>query len=287
MSQRGFSRLLLCTSLILLTSSYAWCQDSALKGTVRDAANNQAISGTDVRVEDSPGTVVGRSITDANGRYNITGLQRGSHVTAYYSRGGYVPYPRGPEEVVLSGASNTKNIQLLRNTRDASYWTQLSEKVRTAVDASTTDKAQQLEHYQKIWLWLGASGLSTSAQGQAARGFVAIAPELLRSTELESFASVDADSLEKAEADLRAAVDGQIKLSNPYSLPPDVAVAIAASELRKRKGSDPEGWSQFSNDFQRVWGKSAEQDLQIKLVPTYPRLANDSVLEKNFGVVRP
>ena len=193
-----------------------------------------------------------------------------------------MPHPRGPEAVLLSSASNTKNVQLLRDTREAVYWVQWSAKVRTAVDASTSDKGQRLEQYKGIWSWLGASGLSASAQGQAARGFVAIAPDLLRSTEIESFASVDPDSLEKGDADIRAAVNGQGKLSNKYFLPPDVAASIAANELNKRKNSDPANQLQFSNEFKSVWGSSGEKELKFKLSHS-PQMSNDSVLDKSLG----
>jgi hypothetical protein len=275
--------LLCCTLFVLLSTSNSWCQDSELKGVVQDAANSQAIAGTDVRVENGQGTVVGKSITNADGQYRITGLKRNSRVTTYYSRGGYVPHPRGPEEVLLSSASNTKNVQLLRDTSEAVYWVQWSTKVKTAVDASTSDKGQRLEQYKDVWSWLGASGLSAPAQGQAARGFVAIAPDLLRSTEIESFASVDLDSLDKGDADIRAAVNGQAKLSNRYSLPPDVAASIAANELNKRKNSDAATKLQFSNEFKSVWGSSGEQELQFKLSHSR-QISNDSALDKSLGL---
>ncbi len=280
MLRRAVNIYLLCTSFVLLSTSNSWCQDSELKGVVQDAANNKAIAGTDVRVENSQGKEVGKSITNADGQYRITGLKRNSRVNTYYSRNGYVPHPRGPEAVLLSDASNTKNVQLLLDTHEAVYWVQWSTKVKTAVDKSTPDKGQRLEQYRNVWSWLGASGLSAPAQGQAARGFVATAPDLLRSTELGGFASVDIDTLEKADAEIRAAINGQGKLSNSYSLPPDVAASIAANEL---KDSDPATRLQFSNEFKKVWGSSGEQELLFKLSHR-PQVSNDTALDKYLGV---
>jgi hypothetical protein len=150
------------------------------------------------------------------------------------------------------------------------------------------DRGVVSEEIQKVWWLLGANGLSVPAQSQAARGFVASAPELLRSTELESFASVDLDSLEKADAEIRAAVNGDGKLSNSYSAPPDVAASIAANELNKRKDPDPATRLRFSNEFKNVWGTSAEQELQIRLFRSR-QISKDNAIEKDleFAVAKP
>jgi len=276
MLRRATNVYLLCVSFVLLSTANSWGQDSELKGVVQDAANSQPIAGTDVRVKDLQGKEVGKSLTDADGQYRITGLKFNSRVNTYYSKGGYVPHPRGPEEVLLSGATNTRNVKLLKDTSEGDYWVKWSTKVSTAVDKSTSDNRQRLQHYDNVWSLLGATGLSLRARGQAARGFVAADPALLRSTELGSFASVDIDTLEKADAEIRAAVNGQGKLSNSYSLPPDVAASIAASEL---KDSDAATRLQFLNEFGKVWGSSGEQDLLSKLSHS-PNVSNDRTLDK-------
>ena len=74
MIRRATKIPLLCTLLVLFSASNSRCQDSELKGVVQDAANSQPIAGTDVRVENGQGTVVGKSITNADGQYRITGL---------------------------------------------------------------------------------------------------------------------------------------------------------------------------------------------------------------------
>ena len=78
------------------------------------------------------------------------------------------------------------------------------------------------------------------------------------------FASVDLDKLEQADSAIRSAADGQGLLSSTYSIPPGVAVAIAANELEK-KGFPSSYQANFMKNFELVWGRDATNELSKTL----------------------
>jgi hypothetical protein len=139
-----------------------------------------------------------------------------------------------------------------------------SSKLKTAVDNSTKDQSQRDHLYDQYWSSLAASGFSSAAQAQAARQILALTPSSQHTPSFESFASTDIESLRGAEADIWAAINGQNKLSNKFSVPPHVAAQIIASELRKQS-IDESGRQEFMKKFEIVWGTGGKGDLGNRL----------------------
>lgn len=88
---------------------------------------------------------------------------------------------------------------------------------------------------------------------------------------MENFAAVDLDAVQKADANIRAAVNGHATLTNEYNIPADVAAQIAASEI-EQKGSSPSSQADFIDKFQHVWGSGAKDKINYKLNPHYDDL---------------
>jgi hypothetical protein len=244
----------------LFSTGRAFCQGCLLQGVVRDVGTKAAISGADVKVNDGREHA---AVTNASGQYTLTQLTCGSSVNAYYSRVGYVPYPDS-EAVTLSRRSNTKDVALLRNTKDEGYWVTLSGNVKVEINASKPDTEQTIQEYRTVWSWLASTGISAPARGQAARAFLKTSPDSVAEPGIRAFASVDIDSLEKVDTDMRAAADGRGTLSQTYSVPAGVAASIAASVLKEPE-ADPAALAHFRAQFEDLWGTSAQQDLERKL----------------------
>jgi len=239
-----------------------------LTGTVSDAVTQKPLDAADVVLLSSAGKELARVATGSDGKYKVSNLKRGDEVAIYYQRGGYLPRPAGPVSVVLRTGPNVRDLQLMKETDEVAYWLQWAKLAKSSADASTTDRKQRDTLYNEKWSYLGAYGLSPVSQALAARHIAELTPEAAHSRQLMSFASVSIDTLEQAGSNIRAAVDGQAKLSNKYGIPPDVAVAIAASELKKKGYTTPQ--SEFMTDFGAVWGKEATGDLSLALSHSPP-----------------
>jgi hypothetical protein len=251
----------LLISLVFLGIHSAWSQTAILKGKVLDAADGRAIPGTHITVKSGKNQWVGISLGD--GHYEITGLKRGEHVEAYYSRNGYKPNPM-PSIVVLSGDKNLQDVQLIRDTPDAKYWLLLSGRIKQSVESVTTDQATQLGLYEQTWSDLRAFGFSPDVRAQAARQLVATIPQTAQSHSILSFASVDERNFRDAETNIRAAVHGKATLSNASSIPADVAAEIAVDEL-KRNPVDSSLQEKFSKNFEATWGSPAGHQFREQL----------------------
>jgi len=124
----------------------------------------------------------------------------------------------------------------------------------------TKSTTQRTHTYDKIWSSLNTLGFSPTTQAIAASKLVEASPSDAYSPTLQGFASVDLDQLKQADANIRAGVDGQATLEK-YPIPPTVAGAIAAQEL-KNKGADAQSSSTFRLEFHAVWGQ--EGDIALK-----------------------
>jgi hypothetical protein len=252
--------------LLLLSSLIGQVQTSEpaeLKGTVLDVVDESTVPAADVVIRDAAGSSVAHTISNAKGQYSVGGLARGSTVNLSYHCEGYLPYPGGPLQVKLAAAQNTKGVPLYRKTDDPAYWGRWSKKVKTAVDALTTNPEKRTKTYDEIWSSLGHLGFSAMTQAVAARELVRVVPSASYSQQLQSFASVDLDQLREADANIRAAVDGHANLRK-YSIPSDVAATIAADELKKN-GSETQEAPAFRKDFQTTWGRQGNKALEFQL----------------------
>jgi hypothetical protein len=237
---------------------------AVIEGTVSDLVDNSPVRAADVIIHSMSGVIVGRTITDINGRYSIKDLARGSIVQLSYHCSGYLPYPGGPETVRLSNVRTRKDISsLYRDTPDQGYWGRWSKKTKIEVEAKNTDPQQRTLAYDIKWSKLGTIGFPATIQVLAAKQLVAASPADARSSRLESFASVDLDQLKQADANIRAAANGDAKVMK-YSIPPDVAGTIAADEL-KAKFSHSSVAPDFHTDFHAVWGDAGQKALRDNL----------------------
>lgn len=236
---------------------------AVIEGTVSDLVDNSPVRAADVIIHGASGIVVGRTITDIEGRYSIKDLAPGSDVQLSYRCSGYLPYPGGPERVTLSNAKTRKDISLYRQTNDQAYWRQWSKETKAEIEAKTTDPQQRAVAYDRKWSKLGAIGFPATIQVLAAKQLVAASPAEARSSRLQSFASVDLDQLNQADANIRAAANGDAKVMK-YSIPPDVAGTIAADEL-KAKPSKSSVAPDFHTDFHAVWGDAGQKALRDNL----------------------
>ena len=206
-----------------------------LTGTVVEAVKKTPIDGVDVVLRSSSGVVLTKVVTGSDGKYKATGLRAGQSVTIYYQHGGYLPRPAGPVTIALADGANVKNLQLMLDSNSLAYWSQWADQTKHSVDTHTADAKQRSARYDEFWSLLGVFGFSSVSQALAARQIAEATPEATHSRQLMSFASVDLDTLEQADPNIRAAADGHGELSHKYSIPSDVAVAIAASELKKKR----------------------------------------------------
>jgi hypothetical protein len=237
-----------------------------LTGTVSDNVTGAVVDGADVVLFDSskPPKEITRVITGSNGKYVIPGLKSGDHVAAYYRCGGYLPYPGGPVTLLLGAGENVMNFQLMANTDQAAYWSQWAKNLKGFVDSSTVNAQKKQALYDEFWSYLGLAGFSPISQALAARSLTESTPGLTHSPAVTSFASVDVETVRKADSNISAALSGgQATLLRKYPIPPDVAVAIAASELKKRGSSAPP--PEFMETFGSVWGQEATGHLSTTL----------------------
>jgi hypothetical protein len=258
-----FSVCLLLLSTVIGQVQTSEPPKAELKGTVLDVVDESPVPAADVVIRDPAGSSVAHTISNAKGQYSVVGLARGSRVNLSYHCEGYLPYPGGPLQVILAAAQNTKVVPLYRKTDDPDYWGRWSKKIKTAVDALTTNPEKRTKTYDETWSSLGHLGFSAMAQAVAARQLVGVVPSASYSPQLQSFASVDLDQLRQADANIRAAVNGHANLTK-YSIPPDVAATIAADELKK-KGPETQELPAFRKDFQTTWGRQGNKALEVHL----------------------
>jgi hypothetical protein len=234
-----------------------------LTGTVLDAVTRKAIGGADVVLRSSSGTVLVKVVSASDGKYRASGLKPGDSVVIYYQHGGYLPRPAGPVAVSIANGANVKNLQLMQDSDQATYWTLWAKNAKSAVEAHTTDPKERDTLYSQLWSNLGDQGFSPTSQVLAARQIAEATPDSPHSRQLMSFASVDLETLQQADSNIRAAVDGQGTMSSKLSIPSEVAVAIAASELKKKGSTTPS--PEFMKNFGEVWGDKATGDLSHEL----------------------
>ena len=254
----------LCLSMILLYAFQAWCQTSELKGAIWDAVDKKPIVAADVIALDpaAAGTHLGHVITGNDGKYSMPGLKRGNQVKVRYSCDGYKP--RIDVLISLSTDVVTQDEVLIHDTDDAVYWAKYAQAVKATSDGATTDEQKRYAFYNRYWGALASYDLSAVAQVQAARQIAKITPPASHSPQMEGFAAADLDAVRKAEANIRAALNGGAELSNTYGIPPDVAAEIVASEL-KASGSTVASHPEFMERFQTVWGTGAKDTMNHKL----------------------
>lgn len=264
-----------CLSVALLHPLPAWCQTAELKGTIWDAVAKKPVAAADVIVTDTgaPGSRLGHVITGNNGKYSIPGLTRGNQVKVRYSCEGYKP--RIDVSITLSTVVITQDEVLIHDTDDPDYWAKYAQAIKTTSDKATPNEQKRYSLYNQYWTALATYDLSPVAQAQAARQIAKITPPASHSPQMESFATVDLDAVRKADADIRAALNGKADLSNKYGVPLNVAAEIAASEI-KATGSTASSHTDFIEKFQGVWGNGAKETINYKLVehPTDIRLGN-------------
>lgn len=264
-----------CLSVALLQTFPAGCQTAELKGTIWDAVVKKPVGAADVIVTDTStaGTRLGHVITGHDGKYSIPGLKRGNQVRVRYSCEGYKP--RIDVSITLSTDVITQDEVLIHDTDDPDYWAKYAQAVKTTSDEATPNEQKRYSLYNQYWNVLANYDLSAVAQAQAARQIAKITPPASHSAQMESFAAVDLDAVRKADADIRAALNGKTDLSNKYNIPLDVAAGIAASEI-KASGSTASSHTDFMEKFQGVWGNGAKDTINYKLVehPTDIRLGN-------------
>jgi hypothetical protein len=264
-----------CLSVALLHPLPAWCQTAELKGTIWDAVAKKPVGAADVIVTDTgtPGSRLGHVITGNNGKYSIPDLKRGNQVKVRYSCEGYKP--RIDVSITLSTVVITQDEVLIHDTDDPGYWAMYAQAIKTTSDKTTPNEQKRFSLYNQYWTVLATYDLSPVAQAQAARQIAKITPPASHSPQMESFAAVDLDAVRKADADIRAALNGKADLSNKYGVPLDVAAEIAASEI-KASGSTASSNAEFIEKFQGVWGNGAKDTINYKLVehPTDIRLGN-------------
>src|SRR5690606_22957657 len=71
-------------ALAVLTASLARAQSASVTGTVTDAEDGLPLIGANVVLYESDGvSMVGGAATDANGRYEITGIEPSAYVLAF------------------------------------------------------------------------------------------------------------------------------------------------------------------------------------------------------------
>jgi hypothetical protein len=272
MSIFNVKSLQLLISWIVLMAPPVWSQTATLKGKVLDATSKLGIKGVDVTIGGSDGKRL-NYISDDDGIYSVGNLKRGQTICVSYSRNGYRPNPR-TEPVRLDAAQNMKDVQLYQDTIQSAYWIKWSNGVKSSVETSTKQPAEQTRLYDEAWYSIAHIGLSPEAQAKAAYHLVDAAPQASRSPTLENVSKVDRDDLTKATTGMRAAVTGQAKLSKQvfmfdhqgkaFFLPAETAAEIAADELSKQ----PEGEisrEDFAASFQTVWGVKGSQELKIAL----------------------
>lgn len=248
-------------------------QTVALTGTVSDNVTGGPVDGADVILYDAsiPPKELTRGVTGINGKYQILNLKVGEHIRIYYRRGGYLPSPGGPVNHLLVKGANVEDFQLTEDSQQAAYWTTWAQKVRARVDSSTSDPRRRTALYDQFWSDLGISGFSPVSQVLAAHSLTEATPGVSHSGHVSSFASVDPGTLGEAYNNITAAVDGQAKLRK-YAIPPDVATAIAAAELKKRHETAPP--PEFMDKFGVIWGEGAKGDL-TKAIADAPKKDED------------
>ena len=252
-------------------------QTVALRGKVWDPIQKSGIPGADIAL--TVGKVHRTTISVADGTYIVTGLKKGERVTATFRRAGYSPDPRR-YEVVLSMLNNVKDVELLRDTADASYWGAWSGAIKSFVEASTTDPGRRKQIYNEAWEATTAFGISPEAQAAAARQLSAAAPESLGSSSLSSLAAVDPNTLRQFEAQIQAAIQGQAKLTKWDSISPDVAALVAASQLRKQPTSAI-AEREFLSKYSDTWGPTGAQDVREKIALN-PKQSIDWAMEQQY-----
>ena len=258
--------LALLTFFILFGVRPLSCQTAQtvdLTGTVSDAVTQTPIAGADVALRGSSRKLLTKIVTGSDGKYKASGFKPGDKVAIYYQHGGYLPRPAGPVIVILATKKNVKDLQLMQDSKQAAYWLRWAKQAKSSVDSQTDDAKQRYALYNQSWSSLDILGFSSFSQALAARQIAEATPEATHSRQLMSFASVDLDILEQADPTIRAAVDGHGELSQKYSIPPDVAVSIAASELKKKGSAAPQ--PNFMKSFGDFWGQEATRDLSRAL----------------------
>lgn len=256
--------------LVLLALLPTRCQTVEIRGTITDAFDKSPVNGADVVVRSASGATIAHVISGADGHYSAmgSGLNSGDHVNAYYSRGGFVPHPAGPVDILISSAGNTKDIELIHDVSDQAYWAEWANAVKAKVDVAKIDSSKRANFYDKAWSTLEGFGLSPLALAQAARQLAAISPNVPFSVRFESFASVDMDKLQLAETDIRTSIDSQTELSNKYGIPSDVAGSIVASEV-KNQAAPLALQQRYTSEFGNIWGSEAKEKLSDQLT-THP-----------------
>jgi hypothetical protein len=244
-------------------------QHVTLTGTVSDSVSQKAVEGADIILRDksTPPKELAKVVSASNGKYIVSGLTAATQLVVVYQRGGYLPHPASVN-FTLSAGANVKDLQLMANSHQTSYWELWAQKVNSHVNAATPNAAEREKLYNQFWSDLGASGFSPVAQALAARHLVEATPGTSHPRALMSFAAVDLDTLSKADSDIRAVVDGQSTAFHVHDVSPDVAVAIAASELKKTGSRGPQPG--FLHNFEAVWGPGASGDLSkaVAISPT-------------------
>lgn len=249
-------------AFVLAASTQGLAQAATLEGQVTDAVRGSAIPAASVTVTDAAGHVVGHKVTGANGHYTVDQLPLGAHLKAAYERGGYSPRPR-VHEVQLASASTTQDVQLIFDTEDQLYWKDWSTMVKTRVEARSVNADDRTKMYEDAWSRLGALGISTDAQVQAAKQLTTVAPDSIRSKQISHFASVDTTQLHQHESEVHSAFEGKTKLQPSSSLPPDVVAEVAATELKKGEAAKPNK-DEFLKNYRETWGESGVKQLQEK-----------------------
>src|SRR6266478_4968980 len=138
MSQSGCLLPKLLLYIVAVAELPCWCQTAVLKGRISDPLQKKPIPGAEVILLGIDGKQQGKTMSGADGLYSINQLKRGQRVSARYRRGGYAPDPR-TYDIVLSQVENVNDVELLRDTSDASYWGAWSGAIKSFVDGQAAD----------------------------------------------------------------------------------------------------------------------------------------------------
>ncbi|HEY7402540.1 MAG TPA: carboxypeptidase-like regulatory domain-containing protein [Candidatus Angelobacter sp.] len=250
------NRVVLTAVLLVVCAISGWGQKAKLQGKVVDGNGWTPIPSVEVTIYSDQNIKVGSTFSDNKGAYSVSNLKQGTKVNVAYSKGGYKPHP-STIPVYLALSENPKDVMLYRETQDTVYWSGVADTVKQAVQR-TQDASKYAELYERSWLNLSYAGLSPEAQVVAAQQLLRAAPHASASHRLTTFASVDMGNLNRTQANIRAAMNGEEKLL-PSTIPPDVAVAIVVYEYQEQPANANK--KKFSEDFENVWGQQANQQV--------------------------
>lgn len=136
-------------------------QKVRLTGRVIDDASGKGIDGVLVRVWKGD-KELGAEATLPDGKYTVPGLPLGSTVTVHYDGTTYTPKPR-KVTIALNKSDIERNVRLLLDTQDTSYWRQALQNLEGPVDA------ERAELYLLAWGKMPESVIAQSANGTALR----------------------------------------------------------------------------------------------------------------------